>query len=384
MQPCKQKHQVNKANYQPVYTQITTQKVSVVVSLFISVFISTVSYSATTNVAADENKAQPSAKIAKDLLATDHTKSLQQAITLFEQQQFDLAEKAFKSLVLYNKTSAMSHLYLARIALENNDTNQAEKELKNALKQANKPAEVYALSGVIYAKIAQQASIFSALGYAKKSLKGFKKAVSLDPANIEYRQMLMGFYLGAPSIAGGDEALAMEQAQTINNLDEIKGYIAIGEALFAMNKKSALTIHLKNTPAHLQQNSQILLAKGFIYQRQKNYLQAFANFKNAIDNIEKKPNPNEEQLKIQQQALYQLGKTSDISKQQLPQGIAALTQYIAMSPEDRRLASIEWAKFRLANLMVLQGDADKANQLYQEVASTTTDKNLKNKIADIL
>ena len=313
---------------------------------------------------------------------TEQVLPLQQAINLYEQKELIQAEKRFKQLAQLDDTRAMAYVYLARIALAKEDSEQAEQAIEKALKVANNHAEIYALSGVVYANIAQKSSIFSALGYAKKSLQGFQKAVELSPEKIEYRQMLMGFYLGAPSIAGGDEELGMEQAQAINQLDQKQGYIAIGEALMAMGKKKALANHLVNTPDSLQQDSEVLLGKGFIYQQQENYAKAINHFQQAIKYIN--DNNDTEQEKIKLQALYQLGKTSDLSKTQLSEGIAALSEYIQISPQGNQFAPVEWAKFRLANLMAKQGDQEKAKRLYQEIARNTQDENLKDKIEDLL
>jgi len=191
----------------------------------------------------------------------------------------------------------------------------------------------------------------------------------------------MSFYLGAPSIAGGDEELAMENAQAINKLDNKQGYIAIGEVLNATGDKKALAQHLANTPADIQDDSEVLLGKGFIYQKQKDYPQSLSYFQQAANNATA---TDEETLAIKYQALYQLGKTSDISKQQLAQGITALKQFIAKAPTGNQLASKEWAQFRLANLMTQQGDKNKAKVLYQLVAKNTQDENLKDKVEDLL
>ncbi|PCI58704.1 MAG: hypothetical protein COB35_13145 [Gammaproteobacteria bacterium] len=300
------------------------------------------------------------------------------AVALYQQGEFSKAKNLFKKALKTDKKSLDSLVYLARINAKLKEWDDAEDHIKAALKLAPKNAYVQNLSGKIYGAIAQNASIFSALGYAKKCLKGFRKSVELTPQNIEYRQALMSFYLGAPSIAGGDEDLAMENAQAINKLDSKQGYIAIGEVLSATEDNKALTQHLANTPDSIQNDSEVLLGKGFIYQQQKDYHQALSNFKLAAENA--KNIADEEILTIKYQALYQLGKTSDLSKQQLAQGITALTQFIEKAPINKRLASKEWAQFRLANLIAKQGDKSKAKSLYQLVAKNTDDKQLRKKV----
>jgi len=315
-------------------------------------------------------------------LINSNSAQVNNAVALYQQDEFKKAKSLFKKVLKADKKSIDTLVYLARINAKLKNWDDAEDHIKAALKLAPKNAYVQNLSGKIYGSIAQNASIFSALGYAKKCLKGFEKAVILTPENIEYRQALMSFYLGAPSIAGGDEELAMKNAQAINKLDIKQGYIAIGEVLSATKDKKALTQHLANTPDNIQNDAEVLLGKGFIYQQQKNYHQALSHFQRAAENA--KNITDEEILTIKYQALYQLGKTSDLSKQQLAQGITALTQFIERAPVNKRLASKEWAQFRLANLIAKQGDKSKAKSLYQLVAKNTDDEDLKDKAEDLL
>lgn len=306
----------------------------------------------------------------------------QHAEQLFKQEQLPQAKKIFTDLLSKDISSIENLGYLARISAKQNNFDDAENFIKKALILAPKNAFIQNLSGKIYGNIAQNASIFSALGYAKKCLKGFRTAVKISPKNIDYQQALLSFYLSAPSIAGGDEELAMVHAQAINKLDSKQGYIAIGEVFNATKNKKALAQHLSNTPEGIKRDPEVLLSKGFIYQQQENYQQALINFKQATEYS--KNAKDKESLTIKFQALYQLGKTSDVSAKQIDDGIAALTSFIKQAPKNKQLASKEWAQFRLGNLMAKQGDKNKAKQLYQLVAKNTDDKQLKKKIKKLL
>jgi len=313
---------------------------------------------------------------------------LQQAEQLFAQEKLPQAKIIFSEILSQNKSSAEALAYLARISAKQNNFDDAEDYIKKALKFAPKDAFIQNLSGKIYGSIAQNASIFSALGYAKKCLKGFRTAVEIIPDNIEYQQALLSFYLGAPSIAGGDEDLALEHAQAINKLDVKQGYIAIGEVYSATKNKKLLAQHLSSTPAEIQNDPEILLNKGFIYQKQKKYFEALASFKQAAANSKVSEHSNEskdkEILTVKFQALYQFGKTSDVSAKQMDEGIAALTTFIEKAPKASQLASKEWAQYRLANLLGKQGEKAKALNLYQLVVKNTEDKQLKKKAEKLL
>ncbi|MBL4909634.1 MAG: tetratricopeptide repeat protein [Alteromonadaceae bacterium] len=314
-------------------------------------------------------------------LVSRDSAQIKNAVALYHKNKFKAAKTLFLQILKADQKSLDSLVYLTRINAKQKNFDDAEGHIKIALKLAPNNAYVQNLSGKIYAAIAQRASIFSALGYAKKCLKGFRTAVELSPKNIDYQQMLISYYIGAPGIAGGNEELAMQHAQAINKLDIKQGYIAIGKVLLAQENDKALAQHLANTPTNIQNDAEVLLGKGFIYQKQKDYPQALVYFQRAAKNA---INSDEETRTIKYQSLYQLGKTSDISKQQLNQGIAALTQFIDQAPSGDQLASKEWAQFRLANLIAKQGDKSKAKSLYQLVAKNTKDENLKDKVEDLL
>ena len=105
-------------------------------------------------------------------------------------------------------------------AIELIDTNldEAERIITSVLEKNPSHAMVNFYCGRIMGRQAGDA-FFSALSYAKKSLRCLKKAVELEPNNIKFRKGLVNFYLGAPSIAGGDEGLALEQIKAIKRMD---------------------------------------------------------------------------------------------------------------------------------------------------------------------
>src|SRR5258708_14570455 len=56
-----------------------------------------------------------------------------------------------------------------------------------------------------------------------------KKAVELDPKNVDALWELMEFYWNAPGIAGGDQKKAHSTADEIMRLNAAKGYMALAE-----------------------------------------------------------------------------------------------------------------------------------------------------------
>ena len=74
-------------------------------------------------------------------------------------------------------------------------------------------------------QLAQQASLFSAGGLAKDGRDLLKKAVELSPDEPKVVLDLIGFYVQAPSIAGGDKDAAVALVPTLQAKDpNLAGY----------------------------------------------------------------------------------------------------------------------------------------------------------------
>ncbi len=89
--------------------------------------------------------------------------------------------------------------------------------------------------GRAYGRQAQCGSWLQAMGLAKKALKQFEQAVTLDKSNIEALYDLFSFYVKAPKIVGGGRKKAKRLLPQLAALDPKRGQQA--EALLAMSKK---------------------------------------------------------------------------------------------------------------------------------------------------
>ena len=74
--------------------------------------------------------------------------------------------------------------------------------------------------GRAYGRLAEGASFLTALGYAKKTVRAFERAVELDHSNLEALSDVFEYYLQAPGIVGGGLDKAEEIARRIAGLNE--------------------------------------------------------------------------------------------------------------------------------------------------------------------
>lgn len=83
--------------------------------------------------------------------------------------------------------------------------------------------------GVALGRKANKASFFKAMSLVGQYKAELRKAVELDPKNIDAVWELMEFYWHAPGIAGGDQKKARALAGDIMRLNTAKGYLALTE-----------------------------------------------------------------------------------------------------------------------------------------------------------
>lgn len=248
----------------------------------------------------------------------------------------------------------------------NNDLNKAETVIEKALRLTPNNPEVNFLCGRIMGRKADTA-FFTALSYANKSLSCLKKAVDLKPEQVRYRMGLLNFYLGAPAIAGGDIQLALQEINTISQLDPIQGAKAEITYYRKTEQKQLLKEKLIKWIKKYPENNEFYFRLGLMLQDEKEYTRAFDAFKKAA-------NYQDEQI-YYLNSLYQIGRNAVFSHLFIQQGIDALTVFIAQSRGQEDVPSHEWAALRLAQLYHLLGNNEMVNQ-YTQQAGKSRDRNL--------
>ena len=298
--------------------------------------------------------------------------TLQSAQKLFNAGNFEQAKTEFKIVLSNTQNKSDALFYLAKIALIQNDADEAADLIKKARKLTPNNAEIQFFYGVVNGQIAQDASIFTALGYAKKTRKGFSKAVELAPDVIKYRQALMSYHLAAPGIAGGDKDIALEQAQAIKALDLKKGIMALASVYSATEDDKAMNTLYQTMPNTLKNDPDVNFLKGLYFQTKEQYQRAIEIFRQVVTQAGDIGIFQESKFN----AIYQIGRSSVLAKAFFEEGIQNLTTYINQAPTEKNLLSKSWAKFRRANLYELQGKKSKARSIYKQLKATVKDKSL--------
>lgn len=280
---------------------------------------------------------------------------------LLAKEQFSNTIDALQQQPDYASNADWQELHIqALMGLQKND--EADEFMVKALQQFPQRAELYHLAAMNKFALAQQVSIFSAPGYAKEGLVQLKQAVQLAPEQGRFQLTLLGFYLQAPGIVGGDEKLArqiaadLQQAAAAQKADLVDAAIAQSMVLQTDEKTaSALLLieaQLQQTPA----NVRLLVQKANLLRSDKQDAAALPLYQQAVKLAEKPA--------AQHQYLYQIGRIVALTGQDTQVGKAALQQVIAFYQQSEG-QSLHWARLKLAQIHLAEQDISSAQQLLQ-------------------
>jgi tetratricopeptide (TPR) repeat protein len=203
-------------------------------------------------------------------------------------------------------------------------------------------------TGRAYAQQAMRASFFSKPGWASKLQHAFEHSVQLDGSNLEARFDLIQFYLRAPGLMGGDVGKARLQAAAIGKLDHARGHIALGVIAESEEDAKAAERAYRAAVAAAPDEARARVSLANLLSSQKRWAEARAVW---TQQLERKPGDP--------RALYQLGKVSALSGQELAEGLESLDRYLAQPVRPDELAEYG-AHWRRAQVLEQLGRKDDA------------------------
>ncbi|MDX1678504.1 tetratricopeptide repeat protein [Arsukibacterium sp.] len=300
----------------------------------------------------------------------------QQVSDLWQHQDFAAAKNLLADQVNRKTTDAWLLAALGRSELELGQADAAEELLARAIKIDADNARYQFWFGRASCDRAQQASMFSALGYAKRCRQAFEQAVALAPTDTGYLKALGKYYAQAPGIAGGDKEQALTVAARLEHYDPLQGQLLQLEVLFSAEDTAAAE-QLINSSALLQSRPEPYFMRGIQLAQSRDYPAAIAEFSKAsAQNVDDEDGKRNRLL-----ALYQLGRASVLGKTHYQQGITALNEFLA----DGSLPDFnEWAQLRLSQLYLAREQRQQAEAILVPLLARSQDDNLKSEIKKIL
>lgn len=242
-----------------------------------------------------------------------------EAQALYKAKRYAEARVAFEQIAAAEPNNAAAAYHLGELAFMREDEQTAVSWLEKATALDPHSARYFQALGDVYGISAQNAGLFSKLGWAKKCAAAYEKAVELEPDNVSARYALFTFYRQAPALAGGGADKSRAQALEIQKRDVVRGTLALVELNVAG----------------------------------KHFDDAFV----ALDSL-RKSHPAAPDID------YQLGRTAAMCGQHLDQGAAALKVYLAHAPREDQ-APLWAAHWRLGQIYQKQGDRAAARGEFQ-------------------
>jgi tetratricopeptide (TPR) repeat protein len=322
------------------------------------------------------------------VVATSAQANSDAAQLAFQARDYLQATNLFEKQLEQNKNNVVAHLYLAKIAVKNEDLDLAEEHILEASEliqdkpekasDKNTQAEVFHWLGSIMEMQAENSSVFSMSGYAKKSLKGYVKSVELLPEKLEYREGLINFYLGAPSLLGGDIDEAIKHAKVTFDQNPNFGYKMLVTCYEKDGDAQLMLATYKLAIEKYPLDAELLFMRGTYWKTERNYDKAVSDYQRALT----LPVTANDQKSAQLLSLYWIGRISGFNGNHLERGIDAYQQLLEFSDgsEDIYMPNIDWTKFRMAKLMRLNGQMKKAELIFVTLLNSTNNADLKKEI----
>lgn len=133
---------------------------------------------------------------------------LSRAEELYQRAEYG---RAIDALQASDERDAAVYALLGKACFMQGQYKQAVADLEKAVGQDSLNSDYYDWLGKAYGRMAEGSSFLSALGYAKKTVRAFERAVELGPSNLEALSDVFEYYLQAPGMVGG----GLDKAETI-------------------------------------------------------------------------------------------------------------------------------------------------------------------------
>jgi len=253
-------------------------------------------------------------------LASSALAQVPQATVLYHQGRYEEAKRMLNA----DRNDPQALLLLGRIALAQGNLEPGAELIEQAIAKKPNVAEYYYHLGSAYGELAQNASIFKKASYATKARDAMEHAVALDPNFLPVRFGLIDYYMLAPSIVGGSEEKAKQQAAEIAKRDAFQGHRAMAR-LYTRQKKLDLARNEFLAAVREQPNSAAAHTSlgAFYALNDKSYPIAFQQLDAAIA-----ADP------AYMPAWLRVGQVAALSVSNLNRGEEALKKYLAYLPSE--------------------------------------------------
>ena len=240
-----------------------------------------------------------------------------------------------------------------RAALDRGDLDEAIVQLEKAVTLNPTNVQAHELLGAAYGRKAQKAGIFGgAMSLAKKSKEQMLRAVELDPNALDPRLHLIEFYLAAPSIAGGSEEKALEQAAEAKKRDAFNGHRAYARIYTIQKKYDKAVAEMAEAVREQPKSAKAHYYLGNTLLNQKSWPASLHEYDMTLS-LDPAYMP----------AYFRIGQLAARSESNYARGEEALRKYLGYKPAEEE-PSLAGAWYWLGTIQEKQGRKAEAKQSY--------------------
>lgn len=153
---------------------------------------------------------------------------LQAGRAAYEKSDYAKAVQELQAAAAKEPQDGEIQLLLTKSYIELQEQDAAVRSAEKAVALDPQNSLYHEWLGKAYGEKASHASLFAALGLARRTQREFQTAVELDDRNFSARQALIEFECSAPGIAGGGEDKAKIQIEQLRTQDAAEWHYALG------------------------------------------------------------------------------------------------------------------------------------------------------------
>jgi tetratricopeptide (TPR) repeat protein len=276
-------------------------------------------------------------------------------IQLFEARNYDAANAYYEARLAETPDDAEATYYLGRIALAQQQYDDALGHLKKTVELAPDSASYHFWLAVAYANKVNATQNMMEKGQLAPLMKStVEKAVELDPDLLDAREFLAQYLFNAPPIVGGDVAKGWGQVEAIKQRDPMRGHLFAARMHSAKKQFDEARAEIEAAVELDPDDPGVHYQLGRLHQDTEDYDDAFAAFERALE-LEPGHMPS----------LYQVGRTGAFSGENLDRAVECLKAYMKTAPPPGE-PSWAHAQWRLGMVYEKQGHKDLARAAYEK------------------
>ena len=238
----------------------------------------------------------------------------------------------------------------AYFALE--DWDRAEPACKKAAALNPNNSSFHVWLGRVYGEKADRANFLAAAGLAGKVRGEFERAVQLNPIDVDARIDLAEYYIEAPSMLGGGEQKAREQALSIAAMNPAREHWVYGRIAEQKKDYAGAEQEFREYVNLSHGAADAWLSLAYLLRRERR----FDEMEQALVKLSQSPMPDPKVLVEAAQMLYR-------SDRNYPFAAELLRRYLAAGPVEA--APAFKARYLLGLLLEKQGDRAGAAEQYR-------------------